>query len=93
MSGSPWKIHKFGGTSLSNAECFRAVAGIISEQPDQRLGIVVSAMGGMTDALLRLPAIAERDAYGGTSAERKLTGVPSRLRTFGTFTVTGPIPV
>jgi hypothetical protein len=26
-------------------------------------------------------------------AERKLTGSPSRLRTFSTFTVTGPIPV
>lgn len=31
--------------------------------------------------------------YGGTSAERKLTGSPSRDRTLGTSTFTGPMPV
>ena len=56
-----WKIHKFGGSSLADADCFRRVAGIVLDQPDTRLGIVVSAMGGMTDALLNLAALAERD--------------------------------
>ena len=29
--------------------------------------------------------------YGGTKADRKVTGSPSQLRTVGTWTVTGPI--
>jgi aspartokinase/homoserine dehydrogenase 1 len=57
---SRWKIHKFGGSSLGNAECFRRVAGILLEYPDARIGVVVSAMGGMTDALLNLAVLAER---------------------------------
>ena len=56
-----WKIHKFGGSSLADAECFRRVAGIVLNMPDTRLGVVVSAMGGMTDALLHLAVLAERD--------------------------------
>ncbi len=61
MSGKPWKIHKFGGSSLADAACFRRVAGLVLERADERLGIVVSAMGGMTDALLGLAALAEQD--------------------------------
>jgi aspartokinase/homoserine dehydrogenase 1 len=56
-----WKIHKFGGSSLADAECFRRVAGIVLAMPDDRIGVVVSAMGGMTDALLNLAVLAERD--------------------------------
>lgn len=61
MGQQNWKVHKFGGSSLSDADCFRQVARIIAEQPDDNLGIVVSAMGGMTDRLLRLATLAERD--------------------------------
>ena len=56
-----WKIHKFGGSSLSDAACFRRVAGIVMGQPEAQLGVVVSAMGGMTDALLHLAVLAEQD--------------------------------
>ena len=56
-----WKIHKFGGSSLSDAACFRRVAGIVMGQPEARVGVVVSAMGGMTDALLHLAVLAEQD--------------------------------
>jgi aspartokinase/homoserine dehydrogenase 1 len=56
-----WKIHKFGGSSLADAACFRRVAGIVLDMQDAPLGIVVSAMGGMTDALLELAILAERD--------------------------------
>jgi len=56
-----WKIHKFGGSSLADAECFRRVAGIVLGMPDHRVGVVVSAMGGMTDALINLAVLAERD--------------------------------
>lgn len=61
MTSKPWQIHKFGGSSLRDAECFRRVADIIAQRPDHTLGVIVSAMGGMTDKLLRLSALAERD--------------------------------
>ena len=48
-----WKIHKFGGSSLADADCFRRVAGLMLERDGARLGVVVSAMGGMTDALFK----------------------------------------
>jgi aspartokinase/homoserine dehydrogenase 1 len=62
--GSRWKIHKFGGSSLGDADCFRRVAGLLLDYSDERMGVVVSAMGGMTDALLRLATLAERDDDG-----------------------------
>jgi len=58
---SRWKIHKFGGSSLGDAECFRRVGGILLGHEDERTGVVVSAMGGMTDALINLVTLAERD--------------------------------
>ena len=64
MAEERWKIHKFGGSSLADAACFRRVASIVLEMPDARLGIVVSAMGGMTDALINLAILAERDDDG-----------------------------
>ncbi len=63
-----WKIHKFGGTSLSDADCFKQVAGLLLREregaPTVSLGVVVSAMGGMTDRLYRLSAQAEGDDDG-----------------------------
>jgi aspartokinase/homoserine dehydrogenase 1 len=61
---SRWVIHKFGGSSLGDADCFRRVAKILLERTDSRVGVVVSAMGGMTDALLNLAVLAERDDDG-----------------------------
>lgn len=60
MVDNRWTIHKFGGSSLADADCFRRVAGIILAHDDSRLGVVVSAMGGMTDALIQLVTLAER---------------------------------
>ena len=60
MAQNRWKIHKFGGSSLADADCFRRVAAILTDQPEASIGAVVSAMGGMTDALLRLAALAEQ---------------------------------
>ena len=61
MSGKHWKIHKFGGSSLADAKCFARVADIIAGMPDGKIGVVVSAMRGMTDNLLNLSLLAERD--------------------------------
>ena len=62
MVENRWKIHKFGGSSLADASCFRRVAGLILDLDESRLGIVVSAMGGMTDALINLAILAEQDS-------------------------------
>ncbi|MDH3304454.1 MAG: bifunctional aspartate kinase/homoserine dehydrogenase I [Gammaproteobacteria bacterium] len=61
MAANRWKIHKFGGSSLADADCFRRVAGLLIKLSDTRIGVVVSAMAGMTDALINLALLAERD--------------------------------
>jgi len=68
VSESEWKIHKFGGSSLADADCFERVAEIVSDLPPTRLGIVVSAMGGMTNGLLALVALAELGDSGSLKA-------------------------
>lgn len=48
-----WTVHKFGGTSLADADRYRAACQIIlSEQTGKRVAIVVSAMSGVTNALI-----------------------------------------
>lgn len=64
MVSQSWKMHKFGGSSLYDADCFRRAADIVRSQPGNRIGVVVSAMGGITDRLLRLSVLAERDDKG-----------------------------
>ena len=56
-----WKVHKFGGSSLADADCFRRVAGLMLEERADCIGVVVSAMAGMTDALLELTGLAEQN--------------------------------
>ena len=68
MADNRWKIHKFGGSSLADAACFRRVAGIVLAYDDVRMGVVVSAMGGMTDALINLAILAEQDDDGFAAA-------------------------
>lgn len=75
MAGEKWKIHKFGGSSLADAECFERVASIVASLPNRRLGIVVSAMGGMTNDLLSLAALAEQ---GDGGANEKLQQIGER---------------
>jgi len=59
MSHSNWQVHKFGGSSLTDVTCFRRVAGLVQAQQGTQQAVVVSAMGGMTDALLNLVSLAE----------------------------------
>ena len=56
----PWVVHKFGGSSVADADCFRRVAAILESLPPGPLGVVLSACRGVTDALLRLVDLAER---------------------------------
>ncbi|MCP4501084.1 MAG: bifunctional aspartate kinase/homoserine dehydrogenase I [Deltaproteobacteria bacterium] len=51
-----WKVHKFGGTSVANADCYRQVARVLTNlcSEDTRILVVVSAMAKVTDSLLHL---------------------------------------
>jgi aspartokinase/homoserine dehydrogenase 1 len=76
FAGHSWFVHKFGGTSVANADCFLACAAIVESQlfsnkrtnatNKQNLAVVVSAMGGTpktTDLLLdAVTAAAQRNA-------------------------------
>ncbi len=57
-------VHKFGGSSVADAECFARVATIVESQPGQRLAVVLSACRGVTDALLQLVLLAEQQDEG-----------------------------
>jgi bifunctional aspartokinase / homoserine dehydrogenase 1 len=54
-----WLVHKFGGSSVADAGCFRRVADIVETAPKPRQAVVLSACRGVTDALLELVALAE----------------------------------
>ena len=49
-----WITHKFGGTSLADADCFRHVAELLVERDDPAQAVVVSAMSGVTNELLSI---------------------------------------
>jgi aspartokinase/homoserine dehydrogenase 1 len=51
------RAHKFGGSSVADAERFRHVAALVQDSPAPR-AVVVSAMQGVTDALTALARIA-----------------------------------
>ena len=53
-------VMKFGGSSVEDAGAFRRVANIVAERLAQRPVVVVSAMAGMTDALLAAVALAAK---------------------------------
>lgn len=57
---SQWVAHKFGGTSLADADAYRAVAAIIESSGHPRQAVVVSATAGMTDGLIELVSRAGR---------------------------------
>lgn len=64
-----WTVHKFGGTSLANANRYSAAAAILLSSTDRSLvaptAIVVSAMASVTDALIQVTALAAKrnEAY------------------------------
>src|SRR5689334_21634725 len=61
-----WTVHKFGGTSVANADCYRAVCEIVlSQRSGERVAVVVSAMSGVTNALIEAVnlAAAQDESY------------------------------
>lgn len=71
LKGTIWETHKFGGTSLADAECFhqatRALMQAISESTestefnDTRYALIVSALSGVTDALISALNLSRND--------------------------------
>lgn len=56
---SAWVVHKFGGTSVANAERYRAAAEIVlASQRGKRAAVIVSAMSGVTNELIRAVELA-----------------------------------
>ena len=53
MSQQDWQVYKFGGTSMKNADALEQVVNLVINSDSENLIVVVSAMGGMTDALLK----------------------------------------
>ena len=50
---APYRAHKFGGSSVADADRYRHVADLLQTAPEPR-AVVVSAMQGVTDALTEL---------------------------------------
>ena len=86
-TGRRWIVHKFGGSSVADAECIARVAGIIEADPHPRVAVVLSACKGVTDGLLELVALAEaQDA----TYLQKLAAL--RTRHTGCLLYTSPSP-
>ena len=50
-------VSKFGGTSVADADAIRRLAAIIAARAGERPLVVVSALAGVTDALLALTSV------------------------------------
>ncbi|HWA16122.1 MAG TPA: bifunctional aspartate kinase/homoserine dehydrogenase I [Gemmatimonadales bacterium] len=64
------EVHKFGGASLADAAAIRHAVAIIRSRPEPRV-VVVSAMAGMTDLLLRAGQVARSGDIAGAAAVAK----------------------
>ena len=61
-----WIVHKFGGTSLADAERYRAACEIVlAQRSGERVAVVVSAMSGVTSTLIEAANLAavQDDSY------------------------------
>ena len=59
VSSAKWLVHKFGGTSVANADRYRNVGSLLKVDDGARRAVVVSAMSGVTNALIELVALAQ----------------------------------
>jgi aspartokinase/homoserine dehydrogenase 1 len=67
-------VHKFGGSSLADAACFRRVAAIVESEQSSRIALVLSACQGVTDLLIRLVESAEGGGPPAIEASLRLLG-------------------
>jgi aspartokinase/homoserine dehydrogenase 1 len=68
-----YRAHKFGGSSVADAACYRNVVALLAAQPAGRQVVVVSAMHGVTDTLVALAthASASEDTHAAWLALRQ----------------------
>jgi aspartokinase/homoserine dehydrogenase 1 len=59
---SGWRVHKFGGSSFADPECYAFVAGLVNSFDGKNL-IVVSAMNGITNLLYSICERAKEGAF------------------------------
>src|SRR6202453_3523767 len=76
-----WIVHKFGGSSVADADCFRRVADIVEAAPQARAPVVLSACRGVTDALLNAVTLAEQPEGDMTGALEQLWKRHEKLAT------------
>ena len=71
------QVLKFGGTSVANAKNMNVVVSIVQEKlrDDDKIAIVLSALGGITDALLEAAALA---SVGDILYKQKLIAIEQR---------------
>ncbi|MDR3606384.1 MAG: bifunctional aspartate kinase/homoserine dehydrogenase I [Oligoflexia bacterium] len=60
QSLEPWVVHKFGGSSVASSERYETVVKIVQQDSSSRRATVVSAMSGVTDALIELTELAKK---------------------------------
>lgn len=83
-------VVKFGGTSLAGVERMRAAARIVAaHRRDQMVVCVVSAMAGVTDALIRIGEIAAQGRPGWQGTITEIRAQHSEIITELTTTTTG----
>lgn len=58
MENDIWSVHKFGGSSLADAERINQAINIIQKERTNKVAIVVSAMKSVTNQLVRLTELA-----------------------------------
>jgi bifunctional aspartokinase / homoserine dehydrogenase 1 len=58
MTSERWVVHKFGGSSVASAERYRHVGRLLGGRAEPRRAVVVSAMSGVTDLLMRAVELA-----------------------------------
>jgi aspartokinase/homoserine dehydrogenase 1 len=67
------QVLKFGGTSVANSENIRKVKEIIQTKEDSKTAVVVSALGGVTDELLKCGLQAANGETGYKETLQKIT--------------------
>lgn len=60
MKTKQWIVHKFGGTSVGSVEAFKKVLTILNDSKDSHIAVVVSAMSGVTDRLIKVANLASQ---------------------------------
>ena len=60
---SNWEVHKFGGSSLANAQLFNNVSEILRSVSKTKKACVVSAIGGVTDLLTEASYLAKENKH------------------------------